>query len=307
MQKIVLLRAQDDGSVKAEPTDLSFLEQAQCDYVTKLPRENSALSDTAIYAFLAVFQHLLYSDEELVDDLPLWEIQLAYDAAIMLAACESTDDVTAASAIRRKHAHHFAELASHTKDCEWQRRSELMSLCANMALPNVFEFKHHSTQIKRNLIDAWRLFPLALLDPRVEFVGHSAWLAALLRIDSARGYTATRQGARLLGLLYPNFAMYRKGIEGDSRITDAILAQQMAITTAQQRIKELVASCPHPVEKQNEIFKGDSGNYDPSADWSAKEVTCTVCGNLSYYEGTRNGYQYRHSTIRQLPIELKKA
>lgn len=307
MQKIVLLRAQNDGSVKAEPTDLSFLEQAQCDYVLKLPRENSALSDTAVYAFLAVFQHLLYSDEELVDDLPLWEIQLAYDAAIMLTASESSEDNSSQLATRRRHAHIFADFASQKNCVEWQRRVELMNTCASMALPNVFDFKHHSAQIKRCMIDAWRLFPLAMLNPRIEFVGQHSWTAALGRIDSARGYTATSQGERLRDLLYPNFVSYRQSIEGDSRITDAILAQQMAIANAQQRIQELVASCPHPVEKQNEIFKGDSGNYDPSADWSAKEVTCTVCGNLSYYEGTRNGYQYRHSTIRQLPIELKKA
>lgn len=317
MQQFPVIDSVDEnGKATIQNYTTSFLDEVNANYVWRVyDPVNSALSLEAVYTFLYVLAVLTSYDDD-VREIPEWERETTYDVAIMLALTEIKSAEYTPAIERHKYLQTFRAYvaAQHLGDSTWERRVECLALFIDLAIPNVMTIRTakggdgHVFKAQRCLSDAWRIFPIFMENPRLQYSAQSAWNAACMRVDTATEYCGTVPASNMMARLYPNFSIQRNSHVGsDHKITLAILQQQKIIEDAQAQIIAIRTGCTHPKEAIVSYSWGNSGNYDPHDDCYGREDTCKICGNVAHYqtESGKNGYHWQYNTATTLPAKSR--
>lgn len=317
MQKFPIVDSVDEnGKAVIQNYTTSFLDEVNANYVWRMYCPfTCALSLEAVYTFLYAFAVLTSLDDD-VREIPDWERETSYDVAIMLAITEIKDSEYTPAIERHKYLQLFrAHVAKHhLGDSAWERRVECLALFIDLAIPNVMTIRTakggdgHVFKAQRCLSDAWKIFPVLMENPRLQYESQSAWNAACMRVDTATEYCGTPMATNMLARLYPYFDKQRNNHVGsEHKITLAILQQQKIIEDAQAQIVAIRSGCKHPKEAVKSYNWGNSGNYDPHDDCYGREDTCTICGNVAHYqtEHGKNGYHWKYNTATSLPAKTR--
>lgn len=294
----------------------NFLNEVNANYVYHVhDSETCALSLEAVYTFLYALA-VLTSNDDAVREIPDWERETTYDVAIMLAMSEVKNAEYTPAIERHKYLQTFRAYVAkhHLGESTWERRVETLALFIDMAIPNVMTIKTagggdgHVFKAQRCLSDAWRIFPIFMTNPRAHFLSQSAWNAACFRVDGSMEYCGTKMAYNMLGRLFPYFDSQRHNhVNGEHKITLAILEQQTIIAQAQAQIVAIRSGCVHPKESIVSYNWGNSGNYDPSSDCYGREDTCKICGNVAHFqtEHGRSGYHFKYNSSTPLPAKTR--
>lgn len=317
MQQFPVVDSVDEnGTAIIQNYTTSFLDEVNANYVWRVyDKETCALSLEAVYTFLYVLAILTACDDD-VREIPDWERETTYDVAIMLAMTEIKNAEYTPAVERHKYLQVFRAYVAkhHLGDSSWERRVECLALFVDMAIPNVMTIRTakggdgHTFKAQRCLSDAWKIFPIFMQHPRMQYSAQSAWNTASFRVDAALEYCGTVLANDQLRRLYPYFKEQRNNHDGkDHKITLAIYQQQKIIADAQAQIIAIREGCTHPKEAIKSHSWGNSGNYDPHDDCYGREDTCTICGNVAHYqtEHGKNGYHFKYNTATSLPAKTR--